>query len=127
MCSSDLSLSGYLRRRTTSGEEAIAVNNDPSRWLVASHEGLKESAFLHIALEAGYVWDKHFVSVSSKEIKHPREDDKFANVMHCVENIILNFCAGHLSQAERDHKAAKLRQQDTQTVDLASPGGWMAL
>lgn len=121
------SLSGYLRRRTTSGDEAIAINDDASRWFVATHEGLKESAFLHIALEAGYVWDRHFVSVSSKEIKQPREDDKFSNVVHCVENIILNFCAGQ-SQAERDDKAAKLRQEQANRADPMpnGPGSWMS-
>lgn len=118
------SLSGYLRRRTTSGDESIAVNDDPSRWLIASHEGVKESAFLHIALEAGYVWDKHHVSVSSKEIKQPREDDKFANVMHCVENIILNFCAGKYTEEERSNRAAEALER--QQIDMPnSPYAWM--
>lgn len=119
------SLSGYLRRRTTTGEESIAVNDDPTRWLIASHEGVKESAFLHIALEAGYVWDKHHVSVSSKEIKQPREDDKFANVMHCVENIILNFCAGQVSEAERDQQATAAHERQSVGVVDQGPHAWM--
>lgn len=125
------SLSGYLRRRTPTGEESIGVNDDSTRWLVASQDGIKESAFLHIALEAGYTWDKHFVSVSSKEVKQPREDDKFSNVMHCVENIILNFCAGQPSQAEKDEKRRKIRAQQAQTdadgSDFSFPGSWMRL
>lgn len=125
------SLAGYLRRRTPTGEESIAVNDDTSRWLIATHEGVKESAFLHIAFEAGYVWDKHFVSVSSKEVKQPREDDKFSNVMHCVENIVLNFCAGQPSQAERDERRRKIRAQqaatDSEGTDFSLPGSWMRL
>lgn len=125
------SLAGLLRRRTATGDESIAVSDDPSRWLIATHDGVKESAFLHIALEAGYVWDKHFVSVSSKEVKQPREDDKFSNVMHCVENILLNFCAGQPSQADKDEKRRKLRAQqaasESDDHDLSAPGGWMRL
>jgi len=98
-------------RRTTAGDEAIGVNEDASRWLIASHEGVKESAFLHIAFEAGYVWDRHFVSVSSKEIKQAREDDKFANAMHCIENIILNFCAHSQTDEERERKASDAHER----------------
>lgn len=125
------SLSGLLRTRTVTGEESLAVNDDPSRWLLATQDGVKESPFLHIAFEAGYTWDKHFVSVSSKEVKQPREDDKFANVMHCVENIILNFCAGQLSEAEKVEKRRKIRAQamttDEDAVNYNTPGSWMRL
>jgi hypothetical protein len=122
------SLSGYLRRRTSSGEESIAVNDDASQWLVASREGIKESAFLHIALEAGYTWDKHFVSVSSKEVKKPQEDDKFANVVHCVENIILNFCAGRESEEAADERRQRSAEQMAGAGGYgasASPNAWM--
>jgi hypothetical protein len=125
------SLSGYLRRRTLTGEESLAVNDDASHWLIASREGTRESPFLHIAFEAGYVWDPHFVSVSSKEVKQPREDDKFSNVMHCVEDIVLNFCAGQLSEAEKDEKRRQYRASQAMTDedagDLHLPGSWMRL
>lgn len=123
------SLSGQLRRRTTTGDESIAVNNDPSRWLKASHDGVKESAFMHIAMEAGYTWDPHFVSVSSKEIKQPREDDKYANVVHCVEDIILNFLAGRPSEEEREARAFKARQEQRKQAQgvYRGPGSWMGL
>lgn len=119
--------SGYLRRRTTSGEESVAVNEDPTRWLVASRDGIKESAFLHIALEAGYCWDKHHVSVSSKEIKQPREDDKFSNVMHCVENIILNFCAGRESEEDATARRVRAAEQMARAEQAIpnSPNAWL--
>lgn len=100
-------ISGYLRRRTPSGDESLAISNDASRWLIASRDEAKESPFMHIAFEAGYTWDNHFVSVSNKEVRQPREEDKFANAMHAVENIVLNFCAGALSEAERDKREDK--------------------
>lgn len=121
------SLSGMLRCRTSDGQETIAINDDPSAWLVASREGIKESAFMHIAAEAGYTWDKHFVSVSNKEVRQPVEDDKFANAMHCVENTILNFCAGSLSQASRDKRARQGREQTQGTPQQTTSGKarWM--
>jgi hypothetical protein len=119
------SLSGYLRRRTTTGDESIAVNDDLSHWLVASHEGIKESAFLHIALEAGYCWDKFFASGSNKEVTQPREDDTFAIVGHCVVNLRLNFCAGRQSQQEMERERAKMRER--QTTQSTSPSDWTAM
>lgn len=120
-------ISGLLRRRTPDGNESIAVNDDPSRWLVADHEGVKESPFLHIAMEAGYCWDKYFVSVANKEVRQPHEDDKFANVMHCVENIVLNFCAGQLSEAEQDRREEKRQREDAaQRQPMSqSPHAWL--
>ncbi len=118
-------ISGYFRRRTVSGEESMAINDDPTRWLVASHDGLKESAFMHIAMEAGYCWDKHFVSVSNKEVRQPREDDKFANAVHCVENIVLNFCAGRISEADHERQRKKAREQQSHLQTI--PSDWTAM
>lgn len=101
-------IAGQLRRRAPSGDEALGVNDAADRWLIASRSEIKDSAFLHIAFEAGYTWDTHFVSVANKEVRQPREDDKFANAMHCVENIVYNFCY-HLSKSERDAKRALIR------------------
>lgn len=121
-------IAGYLRRRTTSGQESIAISNNESDWLIASREGVRESAFMHIAMEAGYCWDKHFVSVSNKEVRQPREDDKFANVMHCVENMVLNFCAGQLSGLDRAERAAGVRKRAAESNQQGTIGGkapWM--
>lgn len=120
-------VASLLRWRTVTGEQSLGINDDPSAWLVASNEGIKESAFMHIAFEAGYTWHKNNVSVSSKEILRPVEDDKFANAMHCVENIILNFCAGMTSPQERDRRARQGREQTQGTPQQQSSGKarWM--
>jgi hypothetical protein len=110
-------IAGYLRRRTPNGEESLIVNNSEDHWFIASREGLKPSPFMHIAFEAGHTWDPHFVSVSNKEVRQAREDDKFANAIHCVENIMLNFCAGQRTQAEKEQ-----RRRNRQTSRVPSFG-----
>lgn len=119
------SLTAYLHK-TINGEPALGISDDPEDWLVCSREGVTESQFLHIAFEAGYTWDKHFVSVSNKELRQPQEDDKFANAMHCVENILLNFCSGP-SAAERADRLAlsQLRARQYRHPSMRSKGSWM--
>lgn len=96
-------LASLLRSRNARGEESLCVNTDLSRFVIASREEMRESSFVHHAFEAGFVWDEHFVSIENKNIRQSREDDKFANAMHCLENICLNFCVGqNPGQAERD-------------------------
>ncbi len=106
-------ISAYLRKRNVTGQEQLAVNNDPARFLIIGKgEEPRDSPFVHHSFEGGYTWSEHFVSVSSKELRQPREDDKFANIMHCIENIELNFCAG---RSTGDEKAAKLLRQKLAT------------
>ncbi len=121
-------ISGYLRRRNAKGDESLAVNNDPSRFLIVSKEDdRRESPLVHHAFEGGYTWDEHFVSVSNKELRQPREDDKFANVMHCIENIELNFCAGQKTADERARAlaAAANRTEKMGFRLLTGPTSWM--
>lgn len=109
-------ISGYLRRRNAKGEESFAINNDVGRFLIVSkQEDLRESPFVHHAFEGGAVWDRHFVSVSNKELRQMSGDDKFANVMNCISNIELNFCAGQRTAEER---AAALSQARTKAHSL---------
>ena len=103
-------IGGLLRRRTATREECLGVNVDPARWLTASHEGLAPLPFVAYAFEGGYTWDKHKISISHKEVRQPTEDDKYANAMHCVENIVLNFCVGRQSADERDAMLRKTRE-----------------
>lgn len=103
-------MASYMRRRNPNGHEAFAVNNDDSMFLIANKEGVRESPFVHHALEGGYVWSEHFVSVQNKEIRQAIDDDKFSNVMHCVGNICLNFCQPAEARAQRRHYAARERE-----------------
>lgn len=115
-------ISAYLRRRNAGGEESIGVETNPQRFIIAARDEHRESPFVHHAFEGGYVWDPHFVSVANKELRQPAEDDKFANVMHAIENVELNFCAGQSTQSEQDQRKAASHQQP---IDDYSPNAWM--
>lgn len=121
-------LAGSLRRRTTSNEESLTINSDKTRWLKASRSEITHSPFLEYAFSGGYTWSEHFVSVSNKEIRQPHEDDWFANAMHAAENLVLNFCAGRVSDVERDRRLAmsRMRQQEAGAILSASPHAWMS-
>lgn len=95
-----------MRHRTHTGEEALAVNDDPARWLEASSEGIKSNPFLAEGFEVGYVKDDHFASVAHKHVRQPKDDDWFEMGMRAAEILVQNFCAGKPTQAERDAKRA---------------------
>ncbi len=121
-------IAGYMRRRSFDGQEALAVNDDPARWLRVSREGTEPCPFLDQGFEGGYVWSDHFVSVSNKEIKQPNPDDWFENGMHCAENIELNFCADRLTDAERAKRSRKSREASMESGprQASGPESWMA-
>lgn len=118
-------ISGYLRRRNASGQEALAVNNAEDRFMIESKEGSRLSPFVHHAFEGGFTWDEHPVSVGNKAVKHPREDDKFANIMHCIENIELNFCAGRKTAKEKHDRELALKARQSPSSALTSADSWM--
>ncbi len=121
-------LSSYLRRRNARGEESFAINTDPTRFLIVSQaDGVRESPIVHHAFEGGAVWDAHFVSVSHKELRHIREDDKFANVLNCLSNIELNFCAGQRTAEARALATAQARAKTRGLSHiLTGPDSWMS-
>jgi hypothetical protein len=121
-------IAGYLRRRTLGREEAFGINNAPERWLEISADGITPKPFLGFAFEGGYTWSEHFVSISNKEVRKPVEDDYYANAMHCLENIELNFCAGRKTGGE--HDAQQRTQIETDSGNgfylPQGPNAWMA-
>lgn len=121
-------LSGLLRRRLADGEEAFGVEENPKRWLqVSADEGETEVPFIAFALEGGYTWSEHFVSVSQKELRQPNQDDEYANAMEAVEQIALNFCAGHETDAERDrHRETAMGGMEFPPFPQG-PLGWMGV
>lgn len=121
-------LAGLLRRRTATSEECFGINADPNRWLTASRDGVKPLPFLAYAFEGGYTWSKNFVSVSHKQLRQPTEDDKYANAMHCAENIALNFCAGVPTEDDRERQRQRARQDGDggPSVQSSGPNSWMS-
>lgn len=119
-------ISGYLRRRNATGQEAFAVNSDASKFVIVSkNDDVRESPFVHHAFEGGAVWDKHYVSVSNKELRQMADDDKFANVMHCIENIELNFCAGRSTGEEKAAKILRQKLATNRNAGNVSGNSWM--
>jgi len=120
-------ISGYMRRRDHAGNEMFQLNDDPTKWLKANRDEETPYPFAHYALDGGYVWSEHFVSVSSNKLRQPLEDDRFANAMHCVENIALNFMADQKSEAERDQKRAEEAERLGNAFALPTgPNAWLA-
>ena len=99
---------GYMRRRTAGGE-AFGIDSDPAHWLLVSHEKAEPWNFLADGFEAGYVWDEHFVSVGSKQIRKPKKDGWFEHGQNCAEYLELNFGAGHKTQEERERARQPVR------------------
>jgi hypothetical protein len=79
-----------LMRKRTAGGEAFGVAAD-ARWLRIAPSRVVPHAFVADALEAGYVWDEHMVSVGSKQVRRPKKDGWFEHGMNCLEYVELNF------------------------------------
>lgn len=116
-------LAGYMRERNASGEESLAVSNDPTRWLRASTDGIEPCPFIDQAFEAGYVWDEGAVSVANNEVRQPKSDDWFEHGMRCCEAIELHFCADMPSPAEMAKRAADARRRQVAGQSDSSGGG----
>jgi hypothetical protein len=103
------SLSAHMRRREPSGLEAFLVESDPLKWQRVSVEGMTADGFLTDALEAGYVWDVHDVSVGNKQVRKAKKDGWFEHGMNALEYIELNFGALRATQAEQAKSLARRR------------------
>lgn len=73
-------LAGHMRRRDPHGE-AFQVSRE--RWLRISSTSVVVHPFVADALQAGYVWDAHYVSVGNKQMRKPKKDGWFEHGMNC--------------------------------------------
>ena len=99
-------LAAYMRKRTPQGE-AFGVAADPQRWLLISPDTVKPWPFLADGFEAGYVWDEHFVSVGSKQIRKPKKDGWYEHGQNCCEYLELNFGGAQPTAAQVERQAAR--------------------
>ena len=106
-------LAGHMRRRSPMGE-AFAVAQQPERWLRVSPEGITPMKFVTDALEVGYVWDEHMVSVGSKQIRKPKKDGWYEHGMNALEYIEHHFggIQPTLEQAMRHANAVRRPRQE---------------
>lgn len=98
-------IASYMRRHTPAGE-AFAVNAAP-RWLAVGLQSVRPQPFIADALEAGYVWDEHMVSVGSKQIRRPKKDGLYEHGMNCLEYLEHNFGGAQPSLAQRVRQAER--------------------
>lgn len=117
-------LAAHMRRRTASGE-AFLVESDPDRWLRVSMDGPVVEPFLVDALEAGYVWDEHMVSVGNKQIRKPKKDGWFEHGMNVMEYLELTYGADRPTREAEDRRRKK-RESSSMHVPrpLTGPMGW---
>lgn len=102
-------LSGYMRTRGPQGE-AFGVNT--SNWLLINANGLtREWKFLADGLEAGYVWDEHYVSVGSKQMRKPKKDGWYEHGQNCLEYLELSFGGAQPSVQQSEKHAAAIRSR----------------
>jgi hypothetical protein len=117
-------LAGLMRKRTTQGE-AFGVEADPAKWLLVTQDQARSWPFVADAFEAGYVWDEHYVSVGSKQLRKPKKDGWYEHGMNCCEYLELNFGGAQPSvkaverSVEAQSRAAlKRAQRDSDPADF---------
>lgn len=79
-----------MRSRAMDGSEALVVAKD-DRWIRLSANGVVLHRMVADAFEFGYVWDKHMVSVGSKQMRKPEKDGWHEHPMNVVEYLEANF------------------------------------
>lgn len=117
-------LSSHMRRREPDNSEGFLVESDPTRWQRVSLEGMVADGFLTDALEAGYVWDEHLVSVGNKQVRKPKKDGWFEHGMNCLEYLELNFGATRASQEEHDKRLRQRRANQARMPRLVPGELW---
>jgi hypothetical protein len=100
-------LAAYMRKRNPDGKEAFGIEKDPAKWLRLTRHGLTSKDFLTDAIEAGYVWSEHTVSVGNKEIRQALADGKHEHPGFALELLELNFGANQLTQEQRKEQQAR--------------------
>lgn len=106
-----------MRKRTPQGE-AFIINSDPDRWVRVSEGNAVSDRFLADGFEAGYVWDEHYVSVGSKQMRKAKKDGWYEHGQNASEYLELNF--GGLP-----FKRPKPAQQSTRPAATGA-NAWMA-
>lgn len=117
------SLAGYMSRRT-GRLQAFAMNDDPTRWLMASPIVVKQTKLFTDGVESMYVWDEHLVSIGNKKVRQPKVYE-WDGPQRCLENILLNFCAGQETAQERERRELSESNALSQSRG-SSPHAWMA-
>lgn len=102
-------IAAYMRKRTPQGE-AFGIEGNLQHWLLISPDAVKPWPFLADGFEAGYVWDEHYVSVGSKQIRKPKKDGWYEHGQNCCEYIELNWGGAQPSQQQVERQVTARQQ-----------------
>ena len=102
-------MAAYMRKRTPQGE-AFGVEANPQRWLLISPDKVGSWPFVADGFEAGYVWDEHYVSVGSKQMRKPKKDGWYEHGMNACEYLELNFGGSQPSVERVERRGARAAQ-----------------
>jgi hypothetical protein len=108
-------LAAYMRKRTPQGE-AFGIESDLNHWVLVSQDTTRPWPFLADGFEAGYVWDEHFVSVGSKQIRKPKKDGWYEHGQNCTEYLELNFGGAQPTQQQVERSAARAESRAIQSA-----------
>lgn len=107
-------LAGYMRRRSTRGE---AFGVDSERWLRIGAATVTRHHFLADGFEAGYVWDRHQVSVGGKRMDRPLKDGWYEHGQNAAEYLEHNFGGPQPTLETMLERAAARRPRDVEDID----------
>ncbi len=107
-------IAGHMRERSPAGE-SFGVSD--TRWLRLSANSQVPHRFVADALEAGYVWDEHVISVANKPMRRPRKDGWYEHGMNCLEYLEHNFGGVQPTMEQSMRRAASLRAVPYQQYD----------
>ncbi len=120
-----------LMSRRVAHAQAFAVNNDPTRFLMAAQTLPipKQTKLFVDGLEGSYVWSPLYVSVGNKTFRQPQFDEWLEGFQRCLENIALNFCSGQRTDQDREQARRKALEATTggppAQSDAYARQGWM--
>lgn len=118
---------GALMRRRAGNGQAFLINAEQSKWLMASHSVVKQTKLFVDGCEGSYVWSPNYVSVGNKTVREPLFDQWLDGWQRCMENIVLNFCAGQITENDRSERDRRLREEQSLQGPRAASGehGWL--
>jgi Phage terminase large subunit len=93
-------LARAMRARTPTGE---GFGVDDTRWLlVSARRGVQTWTFLSDALQSGYTWSEHTISVAHKPQRQPVKDGWYEHSCNDLEYLQLNFSPRRTSPTVRE-------------------------
>jgi len=79
--------------------------------LIVTPDTVRPWSFLADGFEAGYVWDEHYVSVGSKQVRKAKKDGWYEHGQNATEYLELNFGGAQPSVEQSNRHASRVHRQ----------------